>query len=75
MNLLELEKHRKNTLKKLKNRDIKAVFHVLLIFHFIVCILIGYGSYLEFDLGAMAMIILAFTIYYYACYYQNRDMK
>ncbi|MDU7070849.1 DUF3137 domain-containing protein [Campylobacter ureolyticus] len=76
MNLLELEKHRKNTLKKLKNRDIKAVFHVLLILitPFVVCILMGYRSYLEFDLGTIAIIILAFIIYYYACYYQNREI-
>lgn len=71
MNLLELERHRKNTLKKLKNRDIKVVFHVLLILiaPFLVCILMGYGSYLEFDLSTIAIIILAFIIYYYACYY------
>ena len=76
MNLLELERHRKNTLKKLKNRDIKAVFHVLLILitPFVVCILMGYGSYLEFDLSTIAIIILAFIIYYYACYYQNREI-
>lgn len=73
---MELEKHRKNTLKKLKNRDIKAVFHVLLILitPFVVCILMGYRSYLEFDLGTIAIIILAFIIYYYACYYQNREI-
>ena len=76
MNLLELEKHRKNTLNKLKNRDIKAVFHVLLILiaPFVVCFLMGYGSYLEFDLSTIAIIILAFIIYYYACYYQNREV-
>lgn len=76
MNFLELERHRKNTLKKLKNRDIKAVFHVLLILiaPFVVCFLMGYGSYLEFDLSTIAIIILAFIIYYYACYYQNREI-
>lgn len=76
MNLLELERHRKNTLKKLKNRDIKAVFHVLLILiaPFVVCILMGYGSYLEFDLSTIAIIILTFIIYYYACYYQKREI-
>ncbi|GEM_PF-3033108 len=73
---MELERHRKNTLKKLKNRDIKAVFHVLLILitPFVVCILMGYGSYLEFDLSTIAIIILAFIIYYYACYYQSREI-
>lgn len=76
MNLLELERHRKNTLKKLKNRDIKAVFHVLLILiaPFLVCILMGYRSYLEFDLSTIAIIILTFIIYYYACYYQKREI-
>ena len=76
MNLLELERHRKNTLKKLKNRDIKAVFHVFLILitPFVVCILMGYGSYLEFDLSTIAIIILTFIIYYYACYYQKREI-
>lgn len=76
MNLLELERYRKYTLKNLKNRDIKAVFHVLLILiaPFLVCILMGYGSYLEFDLSTIAIIILAFIIYYYACYYQNREV-
>ncbi|MCZ6116282.1 DUF3137 domain-containing protein [Campylobacter ureolyticus] len=71
-----MERHRKNTLKKLKNRDIKAVFHVLLILitPFVVCILMGYGSYLEFDLSTIAIIILAFIIYYYACYYQSREI-
>lgn len=34
----------------------------------------GYGSYLEFDLSTIAIIILAFIIYYYACYYQNREI-
>ncbi|EPH08822.1 hypothetical protein HMPREF9309_01015 [Campylobacter ureolyticus ACS-301-V-Sch3b] len=76
MNLLELERYRKDTLKNLKNRDIKAVFHVFLILltPFVVCALMGYGSYLEFDLSTIAIIILAFIIYYYACYYQNREI-
>ena len=76
MNLLELERYRKDTLKNLKNRDIKAVFHVLLILiaPFVVCFLMGYGSYLEFDLNTIAIIILAFIIYYYACYYQSREI-
>ena len=34
----------------------------------------GYGSYLEFDLSTIAIIILTFIIYYYACYYQNREI-
>ncbi|WP_269493205.1 DUF3137 domain-containing protein [Campylobacter ureolyticus] len=34
----------------------------------------GYGSYLEFDLNTIAIIILAFIIYYYACYYQSREI-
>uniref|UniRef100_UPI003BA86DC6 DUF3137 domain-containing protein n=1 Tax=Campylobacter ureolyticus TaxID=827 RepID=UPI003BA86DC6 len=71
-----MERHRKNTLNKLKNRDIKAVFYVLLILitPFVICILMGYRSYLEFNLNTIAIIVLAFIIYYYACYYQNREI-
>lgn len=34
----------------------------------------GYRSYLEFNLNTIAIIVLAFIIYYYACYYQNREI-
>ncbi|MCZ6172930.1 DUF3137 domain-containing protein [Campylobacter ureolyticus] len=47
---------------------------LILIAPFVVCFLMGYGSYLEFDLSTIAIIILTFIIYYYACYYQNREI-
>lgn len=47
---------------------------LILITPFVVFILMGYRSYLEFDLSTIAIIILAFIIYYYACYYQNREI-
>ena len=69
MNLLELERHRKNTLKKLKNRDIKAVFHVLLIA--VICFFIIFltEDELHFEFNSENLVI--FLFYFFICYVLN----
>lgn len=69
MNLLELERHRKNTLKKLKNRDIKAVFHVFLIA--VICFFIIFLTEDELHFEFNSENIVIFLFYFFICYVLN----